>query len=91
MRYLEVDTVSFTDALGNIRPVKELREIPEYEIRMAVIKNAGDFLDEVASRPEVLGDGYEPDSYLLWEANAVEIADVGYDLAMIRSVKVPQT
>jgi len=91
MRYMEVETVSFTDALGNVRPVKELREIPSYETRIILNKNAGDFLDEVASRPEALGEGYEADSYLLWEANAVEIADAGFDLSMVRSVKVPQT
>ena len=91
MRYLEVDTVSFTDALGNVYPVKELREIPSYETRIILNKNAGDFLDEVASRAEALGEGYEAESYLLWEANAQEIADVEFDLSKIRSVKVPQT
>ncbi len=91
MRYARVETVSFEAIDGNVYPVKELREIPTYAIGTIVERAARDDVDDTASRDEVFGGGGEGESYRLWEANAVEIADSGYDLTRVKSFKVPLT
>jgi hypothetical protein len=89
LRYQTVETVSFTDSLGVTRPVKEVREIPAYDTRAIIARRAEEHLDEFATRTEVFGQGYEGETYRIWEANAVALADAGYDLASIQSLKVP--
>lgn len=88
MRYLEVDTASFTDADGRSVSVKELREIPREKVGMVLQTQGADF-DEVASRPEVYGSGYEGDAYRLHEANIVQIFDALLDYSRVTRIKVP--
>jgi len=89
MRYLQVSTVSFTDANGNTRPVKDMREIPSYTEGQSVLRRADELLDEVASRPECYGSDGEIQTYLIWEANAAAILDANFDLTTLRKVFVP--
>lgn len=89
MRYAQVATVSFEGADGRVLPVKELREIPTYELSGTVDRGVQEDVDDTASRGEVFGDGGEGESYRIWEANAVVIADAGYDLARVKKLAVP--
>lgn len=89
MRYAPIETISFTDVSGNTYAIKDLREIPEYEIASILEKNAQDKPDEVAVRDDAFEAGSEADSYRLWEANLVEIVDAGFDWTRIKKVKVP--
>ena len=89
MRYLQVATVSFTDANGNTRPIKDMREIPRYTSGQILTRRSDEAFDEVASRPDAYGAGGEAQAYLLWEANAVAVVDAGFDLGSLRKVFVP--
>jgi hypothetical protein len=89
MRYLQIPSVSFTDANGNTRPVKDLREIPEYPNGQYIIRNASELVDEMASRPETYGKDGEMQSYKILEANAAAILDAGFDLTQLRKLFVP--
>ncbi len=90
MRYALVDTISFTAVNGVSRAVKEMREIPEYELMRTLGKTAREKPDEVITKDEAFGSGSEWNSFRLWEANVVALADVGFDWARIRKVRIPQ-
>ena len=90
MRYALVDTISFTDVNGVSRAIKEMREIPEYELMRTLGKTAQEKPDEMVVRDEAFGSGSEWNSFQLWDANLVALADAGFDWARIRKVRIPQ-
>ena len=90
MRYALVDTISFTDVNGVSRAVKAMREIPDYELMRTLGKTAREKPDEMIVRDDVSGSGSEWNSFQLWEANLVALADVGFDWARIRKARIPQ-
>ena len=90
MRYALVDTISFTDVNGVSRAIKEMREIPGYELMRTLGKTAQEKPDEMGVRDEAFGLGSEWNSFQLWDANAITLADVGYDWARIQKVRIPQ-
>jgi hypothetical protein len=89
MRYTLVPTLSFTDANGVSRPVKDLREIPAYDVSNSIDVTSEVSCDEVASRRSVYGEGGEGLAYKIWEANIVALVDLGFDVAAIRRVGIP--
>lgn len=89
MRYFSVETVSFTSADGVEYAVKELREYPTYTTPFSVPKSSDTTFDDLATQEQVFDRNMEGESYRLWEANRVEIADANFDLSRVRFVKVP--
>ena len=53
-------------------------------------QGASTFLDEIASRPDVYGEGNESDCYLIFDMNADAIASASFDLASIKSLVIPR-
>lgn len=88
MRYFDIDTVSFTNKDGKSAPIKEKRPIENNPIAFEVNTN-NQLLDEIASRKDVYGEGYEDHSYKIFDANCVEIIEAGYDLTKVRRMKIP--
>ena len=89
MRYMSVPTVSFTDANGVTRAVKEMREIPTYASSSTVQLSSGDMLDEVYSRDQIAAENSEGDSYKLHETNVVAIVEARFDYSILKSVRIP--
>ncbi len=89
MRYFAVETIPFTGADGITRATKGLREIPAYQVRRTVSRQALEPPDFTAQRGDVFGSDQEQDAYLLWEANHVPIVELGFDLVQIRTLAVP--
>jgi hypothetical protein len=89
MRYLTIDTVTFTDKTGKQFPVKDMREIPAYDTMFTVTKVAGEMVDEIASREEVYGSEAEDQSFLILEHNLREVCEYSWDLDKLRSLRVP--
>jgi len=89
MRYIEVDTISFTDIDGNSYPVKDIRPIDTETIAYEIDVKDGDLLDEVASRKEVYGDNGELQSYRLFDANIVKLTEAGFKIQGLKTLKVP--
>jgi len=90
MRYALVDTISFTDVHGGARAVKAMRGIPDYELMRTLGKTAQEKPDGMVVKDEAFESGSEGNAFMLWEANAVALADVGFDWARIRKVRIPQ-
>jgi len=54
------------------------------------VAGASTFLDEIASRPEVYGDGHEDDAYLIFEMNMDAITSASFDFATVKQLVIPR-
>jgi hypothetical protein len=88
-RYINVDTITFTNYNGNSYPVKDIREITEQTINQEIDINKDDLLDEVASRNEVFGENGEIQSWRLFDANIITLTENNFRLTNIKKLKVP--
>lgn len=89
MRYVGIETISFTNAQGITVPIKDKRPISDDDVNFEIGINTKDDLDEIASRADVFGDDSEDQSYRLFDANIIEIVESGYDLSKVRRLKIP--
>lgn len=89
MRYFNVDTVSFNDKNGRIAPVKDVRPISDQQINFEILTKESDLLDEIASREEIYGGASEDLSYKIFDANIINLFEVGFDMSKIRRIKIP--
>jgi hypothetical protein len=89
MRYIGIDTYAFTDTTGRTLTVKEIREVPAYQVGFSMNKPGDVDLDELASRTYVYGDGGERDTYKLFEANMAAILDARFDMSRVLKLAIP--
>jgi hypothetical protein len=89
MRYIPVDTESFTNAQGKTVNIKTMREYPSYEVRTTIKVKSEDKLDEIATRQEVFGEGNELLSYKLFELNRVVLMEKRFDMNKIGKLEIP--
>ena len=89
MRYINIDTISFTNKNGVTVPIKDKRPIPEEQISFELKISDDTDLDEIASRADVFGEDAEDLSYRIFDANIIEIVENGYDLSKIRKLSIP--
>jgi len=89
LRYLTIDTISFTDKDGNTFPVKDIRPIPSEPVSLAVPVVAETMLDEVASRNGVYGEFGEDQTYRLFDANVTKLLENNFDVSKLAEIKVP--
>lgn len=90
MRYVNIDTAVFVDVDGSEFRVKKLRPIPDYSFAFLYEVKEEDDLDEIASRAQVLGESGEPDTYKIVDYNVVDLVEARFDLANIRTLRIPQ-
>jgi hypothetical protein len=88
MRYIEIDNIEFETAAGDIVLVKDIREIPDYNI-LVNYKYQGEDLDELISKVQYYGDGAESETYTMVEANKIILDESDYKLADIRQLIIP--
>jgi translation elongation factor P/translation initiation factor 5A len=89
LRYLRVETISFTDSNGRTYPIKDTRTFEEYTIRKRIEVTERDKLDEIASRVDVYGIGGYTDSYKLFDQNRVQLVDHALALDRIKTLEIP--
>ena len=89
MRYTDVDTISFTDSLGNTFAVKDIRDIPSETIGMVLDIRNGERIDEIVSRDIVYGKGGEIQAYRIFEANIVKIIDNLFTIDNLKKLNIP--
>ncbi len=88
-RYINVDTITFTNIDGNSYPVKDTREISVQTINQEIDVDKGDLLDEIASRNEVFGANGEIQTWRLFDANIVTLTENNFQIENIKKLKVP--
>ena len=91
MRYVEIDDVIFTDINGNSRTVKDIRPLEQLETLTSVPIDVGTTLDEIASRPEIFGEGTEGSSYRIFDHNALALADANFEIDRLKTIRIPLT
>lgn len=89
MRYIGISNIVFEYENNRFVEIKDIYDIPEYEISVdtAITKNS--MLDEIASRDNVYGEEAEYLSYKLFEANIVQIVDYNFTLDGLSRLKIP--
>lgn len=89
MRYKNIPAIPFTDSNGNQYQVNDLREYPIYTPAFEQKLQAGDAVDEIASRPDVFGDDGEMSAYAIFEANITSFVENRWSLPAVRSINIP--
>lgn len=87
----EVEKVPFTWLDGHTYNIKDIKLIPEYEQAVMITLNEEDQLDEIASRPEIFGEGSESLTYLLFEANVVKLTEAKFNMNKLHELRIPAT
>jgi len=90
LRYLQVPTVTFVTAEGVEVSLKDIRPPqPRASSFTTIPCDAQTSLEEVASRPEVYGAGFEGQAYQIFEENQVELFEARFDLSRVEKLRVP--
>lgn len=89
MRYLDVDTITFTDINGTQFPVKDRRDISTQTVAFETDTKEDDLLDGVASRREIYGDFGEIHAWRIFDLNIVKLTEVNFDMTKIKRLKIP--
>lgn len=89
MRYQNVALVSYTHIDGKQYKIRDIREIPDYNVIGFFYPNRDDMQDEIITRREYYGEGGALLSYAISEANAISMWENGFDIGSIQKVIVP--
>ncbi len=89
MRYIDVETVSFTDSSGRAAAVKEMREPQEQQAWFSVDVSGKPWLDDIASQEDVYGRDAESLAYKIFDHNREKIVEAGFDLSRLKSLEIP--
>lgn len=89
MRYIDVDTITFTDINGKSYPVKDIRPISTQTLAFEIDTKENDLLDEIASRREVYGDFGEVHAWRIFDLNIVRLTEVDFDMSKTKRLKIP--
>ena len=87
----EVPLVPFTWQDGMTYSIRDIKVVPSYEDVVEISLSQNDKLDEVASRMEIYGQDAEDLTYLLFEANIVQVTENNFDLNKIHKLRIPAT
>jgi hypothetical protein len=90
MRYVQIETISFQTADGLVVSIKSMRPIPKKASSFTIVPcDAHVSLDEIASRTNIYGAGFEGESYQIFEENQTEIFEARFDMSKIKNLRVP--
>jgi hypothetical protein len=89
MRYFPQPDVEFIDADGVSHMIKETRKFEKLETMMEIPLTVNSALDEIATRKDVYGDDAEGLIYKIFDHNIVSIVENGYDLSLMKTLKIP--
>lgn len=89
MRNIFVPIVSFVDADGKTRSVREITDLESYTTIVNLKNLKGNMPDEIVTRRDYAGENAEDLTYRLIEANIVELFDNGLDFSKINPVRIP--
>lgn len=89
MRYIPIDTISFTDSNGRTVNIKDMREYEDQQTLKIIKTKKNDKIDEIASRQDIYGNDGEIESYRIVDYNIVKLHDVEFDMAKIETLEIP--
>ena len=90
MRYFDVEEITFKNALGRSVKIKDLLPVPARSDNSVVIALAkDDELDEIATRTDIYGEGYEAKSYDIFAENVEELVQNDFDMNRLKRLRIP--
>jgi hypothetical protein len=90
MRYYKSEEHTFETADGRQINLKEILPIPSKAFYSMPVKiDSGVMLDEIASRPEIYGEGMEAEAYRIFDENIVELFEARFNMANISALRAP--
>ena len=90
MRYFDVEEITFKNALGRSVKIKDLLPVPAHSDNSVVIALAkDDELDEIATRTDIYGEGYEAKSYDIFAENIEELTQNDFDMNRLKRLRIP--
>lgn len=90
MRYFDVEEITFKNALGRSVKIKDLLPIPARSNNSIIIALAkDDELDEIATRTDIYGEGYEAKSYDIFAENIEELVQNDFDMNRLKRLRIP--
>jgi len=90
MRYFDIPEVTFTNALGRSVKIKDLLPIPPHSDDSVVLSIAeNDELDEIATRTDIYGEGYESKAYDIFIENVEELTQNDFNMNRLKSLRIP--
>ncbi len=89
MRYIGVSNIVFEYENNRFVEVKDMYDIPEYEISIDIAITKNSMLDEIVSRDNIYGEDTEYLAYKLFEANIVQIVDYNFTLNGLSRLSIP--
>lgn len=89
MRYIDVDTIEFTDVNGKTYAVKDIRPLEDLTTAIIIPVVDGLMLDEVASRPDVFGIDQEGLTYKFLDLNAEKLTEQRFEVNNLVRLRVP--
>lgn len=90
MRYFDIDEVTFKNALGRSVNIKALLPVPAHSNNSVIITLAkDDELDEIATRTDIYGEGYEAKAYDIFAENIEEFTQNDFDMNRLKRLRIP--
>lgn len=90
MRYFDIEEITFKNALGRSVKVKNLLPVPARSNNSVVIALAeNDELDEIATRTDIYGEGYEAKAYDIFAENIEELTQNDFDMNRLKRLRIP--
>lgn len=90
MRYFDVEEITFKNSLGRSVKIKDLLTVPARSDNSVVIALAkDDELDEIATRTDIYGEGYEAKAYDIFAENIEELVQNDFDMNRLKRLRIP--
>lgn len=90
MRYFDIDEITFKNALGRSVKIKGLLPVPARSDNSVIIALAkDDELDEIATRTDIYGEGYESRAYNIFAENIEELTQNDFDMNRLKRLRIP--
>lgn len=90
MRYFNIEEITFKNALGRSVKIKDLLPVPIRSDNSVIIAIAkGDELDEIATRTDIYGEGYESNAYNIFAENIEELVQNDFDMDRLKKLRIP--
>lgn len=90
MRYFNIEEITFENALGRSVKIKDLLPVPAHSDNSVIITLAkDDELDEIATRTDIYGEGYEAKAYDIFAENIEELVQNDFDMNRLKRLRIP--
>jgi hypothetical protein len=90
MRYYQSEEEMFETFEGRKVNLKQIIPVVPKAIYSITVKvDSGTMLDEIASRPNIYGEGMEAESYRIFDENIVELFESRFNMGIIPTLRVP--